>query len=175
MSTPFFAFLPGVAASVSATSSQLSRMRFCLGVLFKILSYHLNWVSFLSSGFATFLICFPSHVSRVALLPEVALACAPVPMCSKIWEVCFDVNTILDDSPINSGGATCSHHCSLLGGATSTRHEDAISGKRLIVPFDSDFLCVSLIRDGLASQHARSPTVLNAVSLVRSSAARGVF
>ena len=129
----------------------------------------------LSSNFATLSICFPSHVSHVALLPEVALASAPVPICSKIWEVCFDVNTVLDDLPINSGGATHSRHCSLLGGATRTRHDDAISGKRLTVPCDSDFLCVSLIRDGLASQHARSSTVLDTVSLVRSSAARGVF
>ena len=30
----------------------------------------------------------------------------PVPICSKIWEFCFDVNTVLDDPPINSGGAT---------------------------------------------------------------------
>ena len=42
---------------------------------------------------------------------------------------------------------------------------------RLTVPCDSDILYVSLIRDGLASQQARSPTVLNTVSLVRSSAA----
>ena len=145
----------------------------------------------LSSGFATLLICLPSHVSHIALLPEVVLAFAPVPICSKIWEVCFDVNTVLDDPPINSGGATRSRHCSLLGGATHTRsdaapyvllsdatrtrHDDAISGKRLTVPCDSDFLCVSLIRDGLASQHACSPTVLNTISLVSSSAVRGVF
>ena len=44
-----------------------------------------------------------------------------------------------------------------LGGATRTRHDGAISSKRLTVPCDSDFLCVSLIRDGLASQHARLP------------------
>ena len=128
----------------------------------------------LSSGFATFSICFPSHVSHNALLPEVVLASAPVPICSKIWEVCFDVNTVLDDSPINSGGATRSRQCSLLGGATRTRsdaatcvlpsdatctrHDDAISSKRLTVPCDSDFLCASLIRDGLASQHVCSPT-----------------
>ena len=145
----------------------------------------------LSSGSATLSICFPSHVSHIALLPEVVLASAPVPICSKIWEVCFDVNTVLDDPPINSGGATRSRHCSLLGGATRTRsdaatcvlpsdatrtrHDDAISSKRLTVPCDSDFLCVSLIRDGLASQHACSPTVLNTVSLVSSSAGRGVF
>ena len=131
-----------------------------------------------SSGLATLSICFPSHVSHIALLPEVALASAPALICSKIWEVCFDVNTILDDPPINSGGATRSRHRSLLGGATRTRHDDAISGKRLTVPCDSDFLFVSLIRDGLASQHARSlcsPTVLNTISLVRSSAARRVF
>ena len=111
-------------------------------------------------------ICFPAHVPHIARLPEVALASAPVPICSKIWVVCFDVNTVLDDPPINSGGAT------------RTRHDDAISGKRLTVPCGSDFLFVSVIRDGLASQHARlpcSPTVLNTVSLVRSSAARGVF
>ena len=132
----------------------------------------------LSSGFATLSICFPSHVSHIALLPEVALASAPVPICSKIWEVCFDVNTVLDDPPINSGGATRSRHCSLLGGATRTRYDDAISGKRLTVPCDSDFLYVSLIRDGLASQHPLLlcfSTVLNTVSLVRSSAARSVF
>ena len=98
-------------------------------------------------------------------------------------EVCFDVNTVLDDPPINSGGATRSRHCSLLGGATRTRsdaatcvvpsdvictrHDDAIFGKRLTVPCDSDFPCISLIRDGLASQHAHSPTVPNTVSLVR--------
>ena len=95
-------------------------------------------------------------LSHIALLPEVALASAPVPICSKIWEVCFDVNTVLDDPPINSGGATRSRHCSLLGGATRTRHDDAISGKRLTMPCDSDFLCVSLIRDGLAhsAQHS---------------------
>ena len=109
-------------------------------------------------------ICFPSHVSHIALLSEVALASAPVPICSKIWEACFAVNTVLDDPPINSGGATRSRHCSLLGGATHTRsdaapcvllsdatrtrHDDAISSKRLTVPCDSDFLCVSLIRDG---------------------------
>ena len=133
----------------------------------------------LSSGFATLSICFHSHVSHIALLPEVALASAPVPICSKIWEVCFDVNTVLDDPPINSGGATCTRSdaatCVLPSDATRTRHDDAISGKRLTVPCDSDFLCVSLIRDGLASQYARSPTVLNTVSLVRSSAVRGVF
>ena len=60
----------------------------------------------LSSGFATLSICFPSHDSHIALLPEVALASAPVPICSKIWEVCFDVNTVLDGPPINSGGAS---------------------------------------------------------------------
>ena len=143
----------------------------------------------LSSGFATLSICFPSHVSHIALFPEVVLASAPVPICSKIWEVCFDVNTVLDDPPINSGGAARSRHCSFLGGATRTRsdtatcvlrsdatrtrHDDAISSKRLTVPCDSDF--VSLTRDGLASQHACSPTVLNTVSLVRSSAVRGVL
>ena len=88
----------------------------------------------LTSGLATLSICFPSHI---ALLPEVALASAPAPMCSKIWEVCFDVNTVLDDPPINYGGATRSRHCSLLGGAARTRHDDAISGKRLTVPCDS--------------------------------------
>ena len=67
----------------------------------------------LSSSFATLSICFPSHVSHIALLPEVALASAPVPICSKICEVRFDVHTVLDDSPINSGGATRSRHCSL--------------------------------------------------------------
>ena len=56
-----------------------------------------------SSGLATLSVCFPVHVSHVALLPEVALASAPVPICSKIWEVCFNVNTVLDDPPINSG------------------------------------------------------------------------
>ena len=119
-----------------------------------------------SSGLATLPICFPVHVSHIAFLPEVSLASAPVPICSKIWEVCFDVNTVLDDPPINSGGATRS------------RHHDAISSKRLTVPCDSDFPFVSLIRDGLASQHVRLlcfSTVLNTVSLVRSSAARGVF
>ena len=131
----------------------------------------------LSSGFATLSICFPSHVSHIALLPEVALTSAPVPICSKIWEVCFDVNTVFDDSNINSGGAIRSRHCSLLGGATRTRfdaatcvlpsdatctrHDDAFTSKRLTVPCDSDFLCVSLIRDGLASRHVCSPTVLN--------------
>ena len=144
-----------------------------------------------SSGLATFSICFPSHISHIALLPEVVLASAPVPICSKIWEVCFDVNTVLDDSPINSGGATRSRHCSLFGGATRarsdadscvlpndatwTRHDDAFSSKRLTVPCDSDFLCVSLICDGLASQHACPPTVLNTISLVSSSAFQGVF
>ena len=104
----------------------------------------------LLSSSATFLICFPSHVSHIALLPEVVLASAPVPICSKIWEVCFDVNTVLDDPPINSGCATRSRHCSFLGGATrnrsdaatcvlpsdaaGTRHDDAISSKRLTVP-----------------------------------------
>ena len=53
----------------------------------------------LSSGFATLSICFPSHVSHISLLPEVVLASAPVPICSKIWEVCSDVNTVLDDYP----------------------------------------------------------------------------
>ena len=131
-----------------------------------------------SSGLVTFSICFPAHVSHIALLPEVALASAPVPICSKIWEVCFDVNTVLDDPPINSGGATRSRHCSFLGGATRRRHDDAISGKRLTVPCDSDFLLVSVIRGAIASQHTRllcSPTVLNTGSLVISSAARGVF
>ena len=68
--------------------------------------------------------------------------------------------------PIDSGGATRKRHCSLLGGATRarsdadtcvlpsdatcTRHDDAFSSKRLTVPCDSDFLCVSLIRDGLS-------------------------
>ena len=82
-------------------------------------------------------------------------------------------------------------HCSLVGGATRTRsdaatcvlpsdatrtrHDDAIFSKRLTVPCDSDFLCVSVISDGLASQHACSPTVLNTISLVSSSAVRGVF
>ena len=113
----------------------------------------------LSSGFATLSICFSSHVTPIALLPEVVLASAPDPICSKIWEVCFDVNTILDDSPINSGGATRSRHCSLLGGATRTRsdaatcvlpsdatrtrHDDAFSSKRLTVPCDSDSVCQS--------------------------------
>ena len=145
----------------------------------------------LLSGSVAFLICVPLHVSHSALFPEVVLASAPVPICSKIWEVCFDVNTVLDDPPINSGGTTRSRHCSLLDGATRTRsdaatcvlpsdatrarHDDAISSKRLTVPYDSDFLCVSLIRDGLASQHACSPIVLNTVSLVRSSAGQGVF
>ena len=117
------------------------------------------------------------RMSHILHLPEVALASAPVPICSKIWEVCFDVNTVLVDSPINSGGATRSRHCSLLGRATRTRsdaatcvlpsdanctrHDDAFSSNRLTVPCDSDFLCVSLIRDGLASQHARLPTVLH--------------
>ena len=108
-----------------------------------------------SSDLATYSICFPAHVSHIALLPKAALASAPVPICSKIWEVCFNVNTVLDDPPLDSGGATSSRHCSLLGGATRTHHDDAISGKRLTVPCDSDFLFVSLIRDGLASQHAR--------------------
>ena len=97
----------------------------------------------LSSGFATLSICFPSHVSHIALFPEVSLASAPVPVCSKIWDVCFDVNTVLDDPPINSGGATHSRHCSLPGGATRTRHDDAISDKRLTMPCGSDFLCHS--------------------------------
>ena len=78
----------------------------------------------LSSGFATLPICFSAHVSHVALLPEVALASAPVPTCSKILEVCFDVNTVLDDPPINSGGATRSRHCSR--DATRTRHNGAV-------------------------------------------------
>ena len=145
----------------------------------------------LSSGFATLSICFPSHVSHIALLPEVVLASAPVPIGSKIWEVCFDVNTVVDDSPINSGGATRSGHCSLPGSATRTRfdaatcvlpsdatctrHDDAISSTRLTVPCNSDFLCVSLIPDGLASQHVCSPAVLDTISLVSSSAGRGVF
>ena len=133
----------------------------------------------LSSGSAAILICFLSHVSHIALLPEVVLASAPVPICSKIWEVCFDVNTVLHDPPIGSGGATRTRSdaatCVLPSDATRPRHDDAFSSKRLTVPCDSDFLCVSLIRDGLASQHACSPTVLNTVSLVRSSAGRGVF
>ena len=52
-----------------------------------------------SSGLATFSICFPAHVSHIAPLPEVALTSAPIPTCSKIWEVCFDVNAVLDDLP----------------------------------------------------------------------------
>ena len=102
----------------------------------------------------------------------------PFQSAPRSGRFCFRCQHVLDDPPINSGGATRSRHCSLLGGATRTRHDDASSGKRLTVPCDSDFLCISLIRDGLASQHARllcSPTVLNTVSLVRSSAARGVF
>ena len=126
-----------------------------------------------SSGLDTFSICFPAHVSHIALLPEVALASATVLICSRLWEVCFD--TVLDDPPINSGGASRSRHCSILGGATRTHHEDAISGKRLTMPCDSDFLFVSVIRDGLASQHACSPTVLITISLISPSAARGVF
>ena len=72
-----------------------------------------------SSSLDTFSICFPVHVSHIALLPEVAFASAPVPICSKIWEVSFGVNTVLYDPPINSGGAARSRHCSLLGGATA--------------------------------------------------------
>ena len=98
-----------------------------------------------SSSFATFSVFFPPHVSHIALLPEVALASAPVPIGSRIWEVCFDVNTVLDDSTINSGGATLSRHCSFRGGATRTRHNDAISSKRPKVPCGSDFLFVSVI------------------------------
>ena len=200
MTAPFFALLPSVVAPVSATPSATltctlpfrcpvqdlvltsTRFRSC-GVLPESI--------LLSSGFATLSICFPPHVSHVALLSKVTLASAPVPICSKIWEVRFDVNTVLDDPPINSGGATGSRHCSLLGGATRTRsdaatcvlpsdvtctrHDDAISGKRPTVPCDSDFLRVNLIRDGLASQHARSPTVLHTAFLVRFSAAQSVF
>ena len=131
MSTPFFALLPGVAASVSATSSatltcaasvSVSCSRSCPPTS---AGFHSCGVPpgsiLLSSGFATLSICFPSHVSHIALLPEVVLASAPVPICSKIWEICFDVNTVLDDPPINFGGATRSRHCSFLGGATLTQ------------------------------------------------------
>ena len=100
-------------------------------------------------------ICFPAHVSHIALLPEVAFASAPVPICSKIREVYFDVNT------------TRSRHRSLSCGATRTFRNDAISGKRLTVLCDSDTPSVSVIRDGFASQHARLPcfpSVLNTVS-----------
>ena len=98
-----------VCASVSVSCSRSCPLtsggfRSC-GVLGSIL---------LSSGFATLSICFPSHVSHVAPLPEVALASAPVPICSKIWAVCFDVNTVFDDPPFNSGGATRSRHCSAI-------------------------------------------------------------
>ena len=65
--------------------------------------------------------------------------------------------------------------CVLPNDATCTRHDGAFSSKRVTVPCDSDFLCVSLIRDGLASQHACSPTVLNTISLINSSAAQNVF
>ena len=100
-------------------------------------------------------ICFPAHVSHIALLPEVVYASAPVPICFKIREVCFDVNT------------TRSRHRSLSCGATRTFRNDAISGKRLTVLCDSDTPSVSVIRDGFASQHARLPcfpSVLNTVS-----------
>ena len=190
MSTPFFALLPGVAACLNHTVSDsdvcasisVSCSRSCPPTSAGFRSCGVPPGSILlSSGFATLSICFHSHVSHIALLPEVALASAPVPICSKIWEICFDVNTVLDDPPIYPGGTTRSRHCSFLGGATRTRsdaatcvlpsdatrtrHDDAISGKRLTIPCDSDFLCVSMIRDGLASQHACSPTVLNTVSL----------
>ena len=36
-------------------------------------------------------------------------------------------------TPINSGGATRSRHCSLPDGATRTRHDDAIPGRRLLL------------------------------------------
>ena len=148
MTTTFLAPLSGVVAPVSCSRScplTSAGFRSCGVPPGSILR---------SSGLATFSICFPAHVSHIALVPEVALASVPFPICSKIWEVCFDVNTALDDPPINSGGATRSRHCSLLGGATRMRHDEAISGKRLTVPSDSDFQFVSLICDGLASQHA---------------------
>ena len=180
MTTPFFALLPSVAESVSATSSATLTCALLLRCPVQDLVFVVSFCRTLGL-----------HVSHIALLPEVVFASAPVPICSTIWEVCFNVNTVLDDPPINPNGATRFRQCSLLGGATRTRsdavtcvllsdatrtrHDDAISGERLTVPRDSDFLCVSLIRDGLASQHTRSLTVLNTVSLVSSSAAQSVF
>ena len=112
-----------------------------------------------SSGLATFSICFPAHVSHVALLSEVALASAPVPICSsKIWEVCFDVNTVLDDPPMNSGGATRSLHFSPPGGATRTRHNDAISGKGVLV-------LVLICPSAGQRRHTSIPTVVVSVMI----------
>ena len=66
----------------------------------------------------------------------------------------------------------------LPAGATRTRHNDAISGKRLTMPCNSDSPWVSAIRDCLASQHAWLscvPAVHNTVPLVRSYATQCVF
>ena len=47
-----------------------------------------------------FQIWFLMHVSRDALMSEVVFTSAPVPICSKIWDDCFDVITALGDPPI---------------------------------------------------------------------------
>ena len=116
--------------------------------MFKIVSSVFSWVSFLRRASwidpSVVRSCHTLDLLQFECLSYCTVAFAPVPIYSKIWEVCFDVNTVLDDLPINSGGATRS------------RHDDAISGKRLTVPCDSDFPLVSVIRDGLASQQRSS-------------------
>ena len=123
-------------------SNIVSRSDVCtfvsMSALFKIVSSDTSWDSFLrrASWIHGSLIDkyrlspdpVPVHASRVALLSEVVLTSAPVPICSKIWEVCFDVITGLDPS-INSGGYPLSH--------ARTRHDDAIPGKRLTMPWNS--------------------------------------
>ena len=118
-----------------------------MSAIFVVVSSDTSWDSFLRRGswihsslidrYRLFQIWFLVHVSLEALLSEVVFTSAPVPICSKIWEVCFDVITALDDPPTNSGGATRSHHCLIHGGATRTCHDDATCGKRVTMPCDS--------------------------------------
>ena len=132
-----------------------------MSAIFVVVSSDTSWDSFLRRGswihgslidkYRLFHIRFPVHVSRVALLSEVVLTSAPVPICSKNCDVCFDVITALDDPPINSGGATRSHHCLIHGSATRTRHDDAISGKRLAMPCDYASLDDNAFRDCFTS------------------------
>ena len=131
MSTPFFALLSGVAASVSATSSATltCALLFRCPVQDLVLRLQLGFIlvaCLLDRSFCRQVLphsrsAFIRMSHNIALLPGVVLASAPVPICSKIWEICFDFNTVLDDPPINFGGATRSRHCSFLGGATLTQ------------------------------------------------------
>ena len=113
MTTPFFALLSGVVAPVSATSSATltCTLPFWCPVQDRVFWLQLG---FRSCGVPPGIdpsVVKSSHTPRSAFLrtSDILHCCqrspsplSPVPICSKIWEVCFDVNTVLDDPPITS-------------------------------------------------------------------------